>query len=62
MKEHVKVNIRHRNRMPLVKIPERELWVYKNKKVLQSLEREVIQDAKEGRVNKLDLSNLPKSA
>ena len=44
--------------IPLVEIPEREAWVYKNKKVLASLERG-LKDASEGKVSKLDLSSLP---
>lgn len=43
---------------PLVEIPERELWIYKNKKALASLERG-LEDAARGRVKKLDLSSLP---
>lgn len=44
--------------VPLVEIPERELWLYKNKKALASLERG-LEDAAKGRVKKLDLSTLP---
>lgn len=44
--------------VPLVEIPEREAWIYKNKKALASLERG-LQDAAEGKVSKLDLSTLP---
>jgi hypothetical protein len=44
--------------VPLVEIPEREAWIYKNKKALASLERG-LQDAAEGKVSKLDLSILP---
>lgn len=45
---------------PLVEIPERELWVYKNKRVLASLERG-LKDAAKGKTRKLDLSELPES-
>lgn len=44
--------------VPLVEIPERESWIYKNKKALASLERG-LRDAAKGRVKKLDLSTLP---
>lgn len=44
--------------IPLVEIPEREAWIYKNKKALGSLERG-LEDAAKGRVRKLDLSTLP---
>ena len=44
--------------VPLVEIPEREAWIYKNKKALASLERG-LEDAAKGRVQKLDLSTLP---
>ena len=47
--------------VPLVEIPERETWVYKNKKALASLERG-IEDAAKGRVSKLDFSKLPKQS
>lgn len=46
--------------VPLVEIPERELWIYKNKKALASLERG-LKDAAEGKVRKLDLSTLPET-
>ena len=42
---------------PLVEIPERELWVYKNKDVLGAMERG-LEDAKEGRVTELNLSEF----
>lgn len=42
---------------PLVKIPERELWVYKNKKVQASLERG-LKHAAEGKTRKLKLKEL----
>jgi len=45
--------------IPLVEIPESELWVYKNKSVLGSLERG-LDDAAKGKVKKLDLRTLPK--
>lgn len=41
----------------LVEIPEREAWIYKNKKALASLERG-LQDAADGKVSKLDLCIL----
>ncbi len=44
--------------VPLIEIPEREAWIYKNKKALASLERG-LQDAADGKVKKLDLSILP---
>lgn len=44
--------------IPLVEIPEREAWIYKNKKALASLERG-LEDAAKGKVRKLDLSRLP---
>jgi hypothetical protein len=44
--------------VPLVEIPEREAWIYKNKKVLASIERG-LSDAAKGKVRKLDLSTLP---
>ena len=44
--------------IPMVEIPEREAWIYKNKKALASLERG-LKDAAEGKVSKLDLSTLP---
>lgn len=44
--------------IPLVEIPEREAWIYKNKKALASLERG-LKDAAQGKVKKLDLSRLP---
>lgn len=44
--------------VPMVEIPERETWVYKNKKVLASLEKG-LSDAAHGKVRKLDLSTLP---
>ena len=43
--------------IPLVEIPEREAWIYKNKKALGSLERGLA-DAAKGKVKKLDLSRL----
>jgi hypothetical protein len=43
--------------IPLVEIPEREAWIYKNKKALASLERG-LEDAAKGKVRKLDLSRL----
>jgi hypothetical protein len=44
--------------VPLIEIPEREAWIYKNKKALASLEKG-LRDAAEGKVRKLDLSTLP---
>ena len=44
--------------VPLIPIPERETWIYKNKKALASLEKGLC-DAAEGKVRKLDLSTLP---
>lgn len=44
--------------IPMIEIPEREAWIYKNKKALASLERG-LKDAAEGKVSKLDLSTLP---
>lgn len=44
--------------VPLIEIPEREAWIYKNKKALASLEKGLY-DAAEGKVRKLDLSTLP---
>ena len=44
--------------VPLIEIPERETWVYKNKSALASLEKG-LRDAAEGKVRKLDLSTLP---
>lgn len=44
--------------IPLVEIPEREAWIYKNKKALASLEKG-IEDAGAGRVKKIDLSRFP---
>lgn len=46
--------------VPLVEIPERETWIYKNKKALASLERG-LRDAAQGKVRKLDLSTLPET-
>ena len=43
--------------IPLVEIPEREAWIYKNKTALASLERG-LEDAAKGKVKKLDLSRL----
>lgn len=44
--------------IPLIEIPEREAWIYKNKSALASFERG-LQDAAHGKVRKLDLSKLP---
>jgi hypothetical protein len=44
--------------IPLVEIPEREAWIYKNKKALASLEKG-LEDAAKGKVRKLDFSRLP---
>lgn len=44
--------------VPLIEIPERESWVYKNKKALASLEKG-LEDAAKGKVRKLDLSMFP---
>lgn len=51
--DHLKVNL-----VPLVVIPEREAWIYKNKKALASLENG-LEDAAKGRTKKLNLSTLP---
>lgn len=45
---------------PLAEIPERELWIYKNKKVLASLERG-LKDAANGKTRKLNLKELPET-
>lgn len=45
---------------PLVEIPEREMWIYKNKKTLASLERG-IKDAGNGKTRKLNLDELPET-
>lgn len=44
--------------VPLIEIPEREAWIYKNKTALACLEKG-LQDAAEGKFRKLDLSTLP---
>jgi hypothetical protein len=46
--------------IPMIEIPEREAWIYKNKNALASLERG-LEDAAKGKVKKLDLSRLPEA-
>ena len=42
---------------PLVEIPASELWLYRNKKAIESVTRG-LKDAAEGRISKLDLDEL----
>ena len=42
---------------PMASIPAREIWLYKNKKALSSV-LEGLDDAREGRVKKLDVDSL----
>ena len=42
---------------PVVEIPVREVWLYKNKKALESVKKGLKQSA-EGKIKKLDLNTL----
>jgi geranylgeranyl pyrophosphate synthase len=40
--------------MPLIEIPASEMWLYKNKEALQSVQKG-LEDAAEGKISKLDM-------
>ena len=43
--------------MPTTEIPDSEMWLYRNKEALQSVQKG-LKDAAEGKISKLDLDEL----